>query len=81
VLVLWAWTGLLSSFVLIPVYTGKGTSFVPLGVVALALFLYTIFGPGMMARRNGDHEGSSTRPEAEATSSPSGEGRVASGWR
>jgi hypothetical protein len=56
VLVLWAWTGLLSALVLIPVYTGKGTSFVPLGVVALALFLYTIFGPGMMTRRNGETE-------------------------
>jgi UDP-GlcNAc:undecaprenyl-phosphate GlcNAc-1-phosphate transferase len=56
VLVLWAWTGLLSALVLIPVYTGKGESFVPLGVVALALFLYTIFGPGIVAKRNGEAE-------------------------
>jgi hypothetical protein len=27
---------------------------VPLGVVALALFLYTIFGPGIVAKRNGE---------------------------
>jgi UDP-GlcNAc:undecaprenyl-phosphate GlcNAc-1-phosphate transferase len=60
VLVLWAWTGLLSALVLIPVYTGKGESFVPLGVVALALFLYTIFGPGIVAKRNGEHEDSAT---------------------
>ena len=60
VLVLWAWTGLLSALVLIPVYTGKGESFVPLGVVALALFLYTIFGPGIVAKRNGEPEDSAT---------------------
>ncbi|HZA77402.1 MAG TPA: MraY family glycosyltransferase [Acidimicrobiales bacterium] len=56
VLVLWAWTGLLSTFVLIPVYTGEGTSFLPLGVLALGLFLFTVFGPGMLAKRNGEPE-------------------------
>jgi hypothetical protein len=50
----------LSALVLIPVYTGKGESFVPLGVVALALFLYTIFGPGIVAKRNGEPEDSAT---------------------
>ncbi|MGH9224977.1 MAG: hypothetical protein ACRD2W_14650, partial [Acidimicrobiales bacterium] len=70
VLVLWAWTGLLSALVLIPVYTGKGESFVPLGVVALALFLYTIFGPGIVSKRNGaaeeaaDGASAGTRPTA-----------------
>jgi UDP-GlcNAc:undecaprenyl-phosphate GlcNAc-1-phosphate transferase len=55
VIILWAWTGLLSALVLIPVYTGEGTSFVPLGVVTLGLLLYTLFGPGMRVRRtNGD---------------------------
>jgi hypothetical protein len=53
VLILWAWTGLLSALVLIPVYTGEGTSFVPLGVAALGLFLYTLFGPGMLSKRGG----------------------------
>jgi hypothetical protein len=70
VLVLWAWTGLLSALVLIPVYTGKGESFVPLGVVALALFLYTIFGPGIVSKRNGDAEDGTTRPQAEGTDLP-----------
>jgi UDP-GlcNAc:undecaprenyl-phosphate GlcNAc-1-phosphate transferase len=53
VLILWAWTGLLSALVLIPVYTGEGTSFVPLGVAALGLILYTLFGPGMLSKRDG----------------------------
>ncbi|HYZ98559.1 MAG TPA: MraY family glycosyltransferase, partial [Acidimicrobiales bacterium] len=56
VLVLWAWTGLLSALVLIPVYSGEGSSFVPLGVVAFGLFLYTILAPGVAGRRNGDAE-------------------------
>jgi UDP-GlcNAc:undecaprenyl-phosphate/decaprenyl-phosphate GlcNAc-1-phosphate transferase len=56
VLILWAWTGLLSALVLIPVYTGEGTSFVPLGVAALGLFLYTLFGPGMLSKRD-RHDG------------------------
>jgi UDP-GlcNAc:undecaprenyl-phosphate GlcNAc-1-phosphate transferase len=84
VLVLWAWTGLLSSLVLIPVYTGKGASFVPLGVVALALFLYTIFGPGMVARRNGEAEGAAVparRRAAHASRHAAGSEVIGSGGR
>jgi UDP-GlcNAc:undecaprenyl-phosphate GlcNAc-1-phosphate transferase len=72
VLVLWAWTGLLSAFVLIPVYTGEGTSFVPLGVVALALFLYTLFGPGMLAKRNGNGGDPGDRDDAVQASTAAG---------
>jgi UDP-GlcNAc:undecaprenyl-phosphate/decaprenyl-phosphate GlcNAc-1-phosphate transferase len=55
VLILWTWTALLSLAVLVPVYTGDGYSFVPLGLAALALLLYTLFAPGWEARRgNGD---------------------------
>ncbi|MDQ3783276.1 MAG: undecaprenyl/decaprenyl-phosphate alpha-N-acetylglucosaminyl 1-phosphate transferase, partial [Actinomycetota bacterium] len=41
VLILWTWTGLLSAFVLYPVYTRKGDAAVPVGIAALALVLYT----------------------------------------
>jgi len=51
VLILWAWTGLLSAAVLVPVYTGNGTGLIPLGVAALALLLYTGLAPGWDARR------------------------------
>jgi UDP-GlcNAc:undecaprenyl-phosphate GlcNAc-1-phosphate transferase len=64
VVVLWAWTGLLSALVLVPVYTGEGYSLVPLGVLALALFLYTVFGPGMLARRNGEAADVAAAPPA-----------------
>jgi UDP-GlcNAc:undecaprenyl-phosphate GlcNAc-1-phosphate transferase len=51
VAILWAWTALLSGFVLYPAYTGKGDAIVPLGVAALGLLLYTMFHPGVRAAR------------------------------
>ncbi|MGI8939149.1 MAG: glycosyltransferase family 4 protein [Iamia sp.] len=55
VLILWTWTGLLSALVLFPVYTRKIDAFVPIGVAALGLVLYTYLHPG--ARRTRDLEG------------------------
>ncbi len=52
VLILWAWTALLSALVLIPIYfNGKGNSFVPVGVGALGLALYTVLHPGVRSTR------------------------------
>jgi len=60
VVILWLWTGLLSVFVLYPVYTGKGDAVVPVGVGALALVLLTFFHPGVRRHRadhrNGDDD-------------------------
>jgi UDP-GlcNAc:undecaprenyl-phosphate GlcNAc-1-phosphate transferase len=47
VLILWAWTAILSAFVLYPTYTGRGDAIVPLGVAGLGLVLYTVFHPGL----------------------------------
>lgn len=61
VLILYAWTALLSIFVLVPAYTGKG-NFMAFGLVAAAaLGLFTIFVPGKAA----------TEDEAAAGSRPS----------
>ena len=50
--ILWAWTALLSAFVLYPIYNaGQGDGIVPIGVGALALLLYTLFHPGIQAER------------------------------
>lgn len=59
VLILWVWTALLSALVLIPTYTDGGwwDAVVPLGILALALVLYTLFSPGWRARRNGNGNG------------------------
>jgi UDP-GlcNAc:undecaprenyl-phosphate GlcNAc-1-phosphate transferase len=53
VVILWAWTALLSGFVLIPLFGGRGNGVIPLGAVALALALYTLFHPGL--RKGGDN--------------------------
>ena len=45
VAILWAWTALLSAFVLVPVYTDRGNGIVPLGLLALGLLLFTAFAP------------------------------------
>jgi UDP-GlcNAc:undecaprenyl-phosphate GlcNAc-1-phosphate transferase len=44
VLILWCWTALLSGLVLYPSFFNGGLSFVPFGVAALAVALYTLFG-------------------------------------
>ncbi len=45
VLILWAWTALLSAFVLYPTYTGEGDAIVPIGIAALALGLFSALHP------------------------------------
>ena len=57
VLILWAWTALLSGFVLYPTYTHSGDGIVPIGIAALALALYTLLRPGFRQGRRGDSGG------------------------
>jgi len=45
VLILWAWTALLSGLVLYPTLVNRAVSIVPLAAVALVVALYTLFGP------------------------------------
>ncbi len=45
VLILWLWTGLLSAFVLYPVYTNSGASLAVIGILALGLGLFTVLHP------------------------------------
>ncbi len=51
VVILWAFTGLLSSMALFPTYTNTGGAIVPIGIGAAALGLYIWFHPG---RNNGE---------------------------
>jgi UDP-GlcNAc:undecaprenyl-phosphate GlcNAc-1-phosphate transferase len=56
--ILWAWTALLSAFVLYPTYNeGQGDAVVPMGVGALALLLFTLFHPEIQAERINAAEG------------------------
>jgi UDP-GlcNAc:undecaprenyl-phosphate GlcNAc-1-phosphate transferase len=54
VLILWAWTAILSGFVLYPTFTDRGNAVIPFGVAALGVALYTLFHPGVRVRQNGD---------------------------
>jgi UDP-GlcNAc:undecaprenyl-phosphate GlcNAc-1-phosphate transferase len=47
VVILWAWTALLSGFVLYPLFASKANAIIPFGVVVLGLVLYTLFHPGL----------------------------------
>lgn len=51
VLILWAWTVVLSTVVLAPTYSGEGNALVVPGIAALALGLYVLFHPGVRQAR------------------------------
>ena len=52
VVILWAWTALLSAFVLYPVLTQSFVSYVPIGAAMLGLLLYTMFHPQIRRHRS-----------------------------
>jgi len=52
VFILWAWTALLSSFVLWPTYTGEGDAIVPTGIAAVCLLLFTVLHPRLRTARH-----------------------------
>ena len=47
VLILWAWTAILSGFLLFPLFMHQANAFIPLGAAALGVGLYTLFHPGL----------------------------------
>lgn len=51
VVILWTWTLLLSAFVLYPTLTGRNPAYLPFGIVALGIVLYTVLHPSVRARR------------------------------
>ena len=50
VAILWAWTALLSGFVLYPVFTDATIPYAPFGVLAFVLVLYTVLHPDLNKR-------------------------------
>lgn len=53
VLILWAWTLLLSAIALYPTYRrGQGDLYIPAAIAVAGLLLYTWFGPGVRSRRD-----------------------------
>ena len=55
VIILWAWTAVLSSFLLFPLFVHQVNAFIPIGAAALGVGLYTFFPPGLR-RGNGEDE-------------------------
>ncbi len=55
VIILWAWTAILSSFLLFPLFVHQVNAFIPIGAAALGAGLYTFFHPGLR-RGNGEEE-------------------------
>jgi UDP-GlcNAc:undecaprenyl-phosphate/decaprenyl-phosphate GlcNAc-1-phosphate transferase len=51
VVILWTWTLLLSTFVLYPTLTGRNPTYLPFGIIALAIVLFTVLHPSVRARR------------------------------
>jgi UDP-GlcNAc:undecaprenyl-phosphate GlcNAc-1-phosphate transferase len=47
VAILWAWTAVLSAFLLYPLFHKQGNAVIPFGVIVLGLALYTLFHPGL----------------------------------
>ena len=63
VLILWAWTALLSGFVLWPTYSGRGDTVVPMGIAGVCLGLFTVLHPRLRAVRpeNGKRQETTVR--------------------
>ncbi len=51
VVILWTWTLLLSAFVLYPTLTGRNPTYLPFGIIALGIVLFTVLHPSVRARR------------------------------
>jgi UDP-GlcNAc:undecaprenyl-phosphate GlcNAc-1-phosphate transferase len=55
VVILWAWTAILSGFLLFPLFVHQVNAIIPLGAAALGAGLYTLFHPGL--RKGADVDG------------------------
>jgi UDP-GlcNAc:undecaprenyl-phosphate GlcNAc-1-phosphate transferase len=78
VVILWAWTALLSGFVLFPLFVQKVNAIIPFGAAALGVGLYTLFHPGLRRRDLGDPPGAADA-SGSGDSQPSRPPAVSSG--
>ena len=73
VVILWAWTAVLSALVLYPIYFKRGNEEIPVGIAALAVVLFTVLHPRLSTSPDGVPSGtnggrSEPRATAETTS-------------
>jgi len=65
VMILWTWTALLSAFVLYPVLTDENPTYLPFGIGALGLVLFTVLHPSVRRKRAVEIEEALDRPASE----------------
>ncbi|HZU80311.1 MAG TPA: MraY family glycosyltransferase, partial [Acidimicrobiales bacterium] len=71
VVILWAWTAVLSGFVLYPLFGGQGgNAVIPFVVIALLLALYTLFHPGLRKGNGDDDDLAAAAPPVDAPEAP-----------
>ena len=67
VLILWAWTVLLSGFILFPLYISSVNAIIPFGALALGVVLYTLFHPSLRKQTGLGPEGELPLKEDDET--------------
>jgi UDP-GlcNAc:undecaprenyl-phosphate GlcNAc-1-phosphate transferase len=72
VLILWAWTVLLSGFILFPLYISSVNAVIPFGALALGVILYTLFHPSL--RRQPDRGSDEQEPGSGSDGQEPGSG-------
>ncbi len=73
VIILWAWTAVLSSLLLFPLFVHQVNAIIPIGAAALGVALYTFFHPGL---RRGNGEDEDEQLDQGIPTSPQEAGRV-----
>jgi len=63
VVILWAWTAILSGLALLPTFTNQGRAVIPFAGLGLLVALYTLFHPGVRQRAEEEAE---ARADADA---------------
>jgi UDP-GlcNAc:undecaprenyl-phosphate/decaprenyl-phosphate GlcNAc-1-phosphate transferase len=65
VMILWTWTALLSGFVLYPVLSDDNPTYLPFGIGALGIVLYTVLHPSVRRKRAVEIEEALDRPASD----------------
>ena len=81
VLILWTWTALLSAFVLYPVLSGENPTYLPFGMVAIGVVLYTVLHPSVARKRAGQRHGAGAASHRSADIARAARGRPCRGRR
>jgi UDP-GlcNAc:undecaprenyl-phosphate GlcNAc-1-phosphate transferase len=74
VVILWAWTAILSAFVLVPLFFHRANAIIPVGAAALGAGLYTLFHPGL---RKGNGDDADEELDEDLRASPGGRDHAA----